>query len=754
MSNTPSPEFSNDRPLSSKIEDKLNRAPFAERVACVLRGVPKGTGLVVGIHGPWGDGKTTVLNLLRLELQADSQVIVRDFNPWRLSDEDSMLRGFFTMLAEAIGKSLSTRMEQTRSAAAKWTKPFRWVTKPLGWFWKPAETADDLLARIGEIAATGDTVVLDELRSRIDKQLKQSENRIIVLVDDIDRLDKHETHTLFRLVKACADFPNVCYVLAFDDVAVAKSLGTQYGAGDEASGRAFLEKIIQVPLKLPIAMKEDLRSLCFQHVDQAISAAGIELSRKEVDAFVSGFDRGVSIRLDTPRAAKRYGNALMFALPLLVGEVNAVDLLLMEAVRAFYPAVYECVRIHHADFSGVESEYGPGEKKKPIGASLLEPTIESLPANEQAAIKYLLNSLFPRLGRAYGEGVYGSSSLEQWAKRKRICSPDYCPRYFAYAVAQNDVRDSQVDAICAKAAAGRRADVNEALALYFREGKARRVIERLRQREEDTPPEAVPTLCLALAANADRIPNVPSLFRSAEAASQAAILIAQLISRLPAGQSRVELAKEIIAIADPLWFGDECLGWLHVTDETDRSDQNALTGDELDEVRKVLVDRVKARALEGHPLFSTEVPQEQSLLFEWLLVDGRAPVQSHLSGVFTKDSSSIATFLQAMAPRMRSLGSGVWRVGDLDGDSLKHIKKIYDLDALAELIRKHLDGDFENPEWESDKDRPVERRLAEQFMFVYNMWKKEGEPEDGKELNASRRVRSRKKKPKDENDGE
>ena len=325
--------FSSDRPLSSKAHDRLNRAPFAECVAGVLRGLPKGTGLVVGIHGPWGDGKTTVLNILRCDLESDGKTVVRDFNPWRLSDEESMLRGFFFMLAEAIGESLSTKFERTKAGAGKWTRRARWVTRPAGWFSKTAESVDDVLAKFGEVALSGDSVGLDDLRSRIDAHLRKADKRIVVLVDDIDRLDKHETHTLFRLIKACADFPNVCYVLAFDEVAVAKSLGERYGGGDEVSGRAFLEKIIQVPLKLPVAMKEDLRSLCFQQVDQAIAAAGIQLSKEDVGGFVSGFDRGIAIRLDTPRAAKRYGNGLMFALPMLKGEVNIVDLLLIESPR-------------------------------------------------------------------------------------------------------------------------------------------------------------------------------------------------------------------------------------------------------------------------------------------------------------------------------------------------------------------------------------------------------------------------------------
>lgn len=728
MTTTPSPEFSNDLPLSSKTDDQLNRSPFAERVAAVLRGLPKGVSLVVGMHGPWGDGKTTVLNMLRHELESDGETVVRDFNPWRLSDEESMLRGFFFMLAEAIGESLSTRFERTKAGAGKWAKRVRWVTRPAGWFSKTAETVDEVLAKFGEVAFSGDTVGLDDLRTRIDALLKNAKKRIVILVDDIDRLDKHETHTLFRLIKACADFPNVCYVLAFDDVAVAKSLGERYGAGDEASGRAFLEKIIQVPLKLPVAMKEDLRSLCFQQVDQAIRAAGIELTKEDVGGFVSGFDRGISIRLDTPRAAKRYGNGLMFALPLLKGEINIVDLLLIEAVRAFYPAIYDIIRISHADFSGVEPQHGPRGR----AATLLKPKVDLLPPEEQEAIKSILRDLFPRLGSPYGAPNYGSDWLIPWERAKRICSPDYCPRYFAYSIPTNDVRDSEIDRLYVKAIEGATTDVSKLIANFFTSGKAKRVIEKLRRNEESTSPEAVEPLCLAIAANAKHIPNHPALFSPGEPASQAGILVSFLIERLPRGEQRLTLAKRVIAAADPLWFGDEVLRWLYVTDDKDKVDRNTLTKEEVKEVGNALVERIKIQAEAGEPLFNIDMRQEQSLLFEWWRVEGREPVQSHLSSIFMKDPKSIGLFLQAMAPQSWGATDVLPRVGKLEGDELKKIKRIYDLDALADLIRKHLPGDFENPQQFLGHDKPVEQRLAEQFMYVFNKWKKEGEPTEAK----------------------
>lgn len=716
MSNTPSLEFSSDLPLSNRADDKLNRAAFAERVAGVMRGLPNGTGLVVGIHGPWGDGKTTVLNLLKGDLEGDAHVAVVEFNPWRFTDEPSMLAGFFGVLAGVIRARLTTKGEDI----AGWLET---VGRYAAW-------VDDRLEKAADAARAKAEVSLEELRSRLSDALAKADKRIVVLVDDVDRLDKHETYTMFRLIKACADFPNVCYVLAFDDVAVAKSLGERFGSGDEASGREFLEKIIQVPLKLPVAMQEDLRSLCFQQVDQALNSASIELSKEEIGEFVSGIDRGISIRLDTPRAAKRYGNALMFALSMLKGEVNTVDLLLLEAVRAFYPAIYDCIRANHIEFSGVESAHIRRDHNGPRCATLLKPIIDAMPAEERDAVKSLLKNLFPRLGSAYGGGGYGSDWLGPWTKAKRICSPDYCPRFFSYAVPKTDVRDSEIDALVAKAVSGDQKEVTTTLESLFTDGKARRVIQRLRQRETDADLKSVAPLCLAIASVAKHIPNPPSLFNSAEPPAQAGILISRLIQRLPSGTDRLELSKHVVEAADPLWFAEECLRWLHVTDDADKVDRNVLTKDEAKEVSKALVDRIKAKAAAGEPLFNSEIHQEQSLLFEWWRVEGREPVQKHLIFVFERDPKNISLFLQAMAPRSWRDENALPRTGDLDGSQLKNIDLIFDLDELAALIQENLPGDFANAEWRSHSDASVDQRLAEQFMFVYNKWQNEGKPPD------------------------
>src|SRR5690606_7255633 len=63
--------------------------------------------------------------------------------------------------------------------------------------------------------------------------------------------------------------------------------------------------------------------------------------KEEVRRFVIGFDRGIWPRLTTPRAAKRYINAVEFVAGLSVGELNRTDMLLLEGLRTFYPVAYE-----------------------------------------------------------------------------------------------------------------------------------------------------------------------------------------------------------------------------------------------------------------------------------------------------------------------------------------------------------------------------------------------------------------------------
>ena len=411
MSNDSEPRFSADQPISDRHRDLLNRFAFADRIAELLDHLPTKVGLVVGIFGPWGSGKTTVLNLLRSGLRKNDSVVVRDFNPWRLTDESKIFPSFFSVLSDAIKKRPSTKMERLRDwVGRRWRQVWK-VIKLILRMWKPsvADVADELLKAFGAVAAAGDSVELEIQRNEIVHQLRHFNKRIVVLVDDIDRLDKGETQLLFRVIKACADFPNVCYILAFDYKMVAKAIGERYGAGSEESGRKFLGKIVQVPIELPPPAREDLRKLTLDQLNTVVACTGLKLTDAQGRELVTEFDPVIGSQLTTPRDAKRLRNELMFTVPPLVGEAHPVDLLLIEVVRVFFPDVYSIVSSNHNDFSGIEDERSQRDTDQPRCVARLEGALKDV--DHAAVVQEILKGLFPRLHGGYNNIGYDTGHL-------------------------------------------------------------------------------------------------------------------------------------------------------------------------------------------------------------------------------------------------------------------------------------------------------------------------------------------------------
>lgn len=726
MSTSSEPRFSSDEPISDRARDLLDRARFADRIAELIRSQPTMDGLVVGIFGPWGSGKTSVLNLLRTNLSGMDSVVFRDFNPWRVTKDSAILLGFFSVLSDAIEKRPSTKpgrflARARRTGRSAWRMIFGPALKFLK-LWKPsvAEIADDLLKAFGVIAASPDSVELESQRNRIVRRLQKFDKRIVVLIDDIDRLDKRETQLLFRVIKACADFPSVSYIMAFDEAMVAKAIGEQYGDGGEESGRNFLEKILQVQIELPVPARVALRKFVLEEVDLVIKLTGLSLTNDQVRDFLSSFDAVIGTRLTTPRQAKRFRNALMFEVPPLLGESHPVDLLLIEAVRVFFPDAYSTVRNHHNDFSGIEDESSLRVDDGPCCVDRLEPILKIMDSEHAAVVRDILKDLFPRLRGGYDNVVYDDEHLERWSREQRISSPEYCPRYFTHSIPPGDVANAEISAMIAMAENGDTENLTAQISSHFSGLQAERTIEKLREVEFKVDPSSAKTLAIAVAKSAEQLPNRVSVFSFAEPLAQAAILIANLLKAIPDRDQRVSIMNSIVKSTPSLWFAAECLRWCRVTDDAEKESKNTFTKQEIERAIKVFVQRIKEAAERGHALFDPEVDQGLSLLTAWKHAEGRGPVQAHLIKVFEQDPGQVSRFLQSDVPLALGLEDNRTCISDVSRTILDNIELLIDLETFATWVRKCCPGNFDDPQYYFDEGTPVDRRLAEQFMYLYN----------------------------------
>ena len=380
--------FKSDMPAEA---DGFRRLPFAERVADQIASRSDTSSLAIGIYGAWGDGKTTVLDFIKKRLTSKEyaeRVVVMPFNPWLFTDEAHLVRTFFDTLASCMNASLKGTKQDFGEAIQKssWDVSASWTREN-------AKKAGEQMAAFS----------LDDAKKRIEELLSASKKRVVIFMDDIDRLDKSEIQAVFKLVKLAANFKHTTYVLAFDDEMVAAALNEKYGAGNAESkqanikaGRGFLEKIIQVPLHLPKISDTTLLEFCLENIQQTVKDVGIEITPAQWAEFTASFASAFSGLLKTPRMCKRYANAAGFALAILKDEVNPVDLMLLEALRVFYSSIYQGIRDSKSVFLGTQEVVFDSIKSSlERYTDMMGEVLSGLLPSERAAMINLLRNLFP-----------------------------------------------------------------------------------------------------------------------------------------------------------------------------------------------------------------------------------------------------------------------------------------------------------------------------------------------------------------------
>ena len=478
-----------DRPQTYPGADRFGYAPLARRLAQCAAALAEPEGEVLAIYGAAGTGRTTALNFVRRYAAGPGAPLVIGFNPWWFSGGEAVVRALLDQLAAGVrGKrgfppSLPGKLAELAEAVAG-TPPA--AGGAAGAAPSPRPEPRDV----------------HKLKAEVSALLGGQPRRVLVIVDDVDRLAPEEIRQMFRAVKAVGDLRNVLYLMAFDPRIVEPPLGRRGGIA-----RDDLAKMIQASVELPPPGRAALRALFLDRLAPVLA---------RLPEFDGGIQDGllpepVEHWLRTPRDAVRLANALALTLPAVAGEVHAGDFIAMEALRLFHRDLHRLIRDAPAMFTGAAA----GDPHRPHGdaaarfhAAWLDPLAKSDP-ELAAQLAALLRRLFPRLAAVWGGDPPPPQQEAAWRRERRVCDAQSFPVYVNLALPAGAVSNAELRAMLADAGRpGAFAAALLELAAEPRPGgrtRAGALLDRLQEETGAFPDAAIEPVVSALLDVGDRI---------------------------------------------------------------------------------------------------------------------------------------------------------------------------------------------------------------------------------------------------------
>jgi len=425
--------INNDNPIKTVEEDILGFKSLAKRISnsIISSNIDTSNSFTIAIEGQWGAGKTSLVNLIKNEIK--DKVTIMEFNPWIVNDYEQLIKYFFSeLLKEIIHKSFDAKLKEDI---------WKDVKKFIAFF-----TPDKVSIGIGDNKITYNTkdsffkeedITLLELKSKINNYLKNLDKKIVIIVDDIDRLTDKETETFFRLIKGIADFNNIIYILLYDKAIVSKSL-EQF---KQENGEKYLDKIVQYSISIPKNYNGVLNKILFDKLDKIFNKiVKYNFNENKWNKVVSLLNEHIK----NIRDINKIISVISFEYPQISEDVEFTDFFIISLFKVHKYSLYEAIRDKQYKFFNTGHNHLIDEEKKEFEQKEKEYLENFL--SQFSKYKPLFYELFPTLK---DEEYYhwNHISIHQY---KPIDSKHYFDNYFTFSVANNKISNQEYSELSKK----------------------------------------------------------------------------------------------------------------------------------------------------------------------------------------------------------------------------------------------------------------------------------------------------------------
>jgi hypothetical protein len=412
-----------DKPIVIKEQNLLSgRDRYAIILSKALSNYSDENALVISVNGDWGDGKTSLVNMALEPISKDplNDQYVLFYNPWNFYDSENLIYSFLkelkTFMKRTLGKAFNNNIENEFTLYTKFV------------------TLRGLEEEVNEPDNN-----LETLKNKVYSELKKLKYKIIVVIDDIDRLNNEETKEIFKLVKSVGDFPNLIYILPIDKHRIIKKLEI-----DEE----YLKKIIQIEIDLPPVPKNEIINIFNNWLNQFLTSMKIqEIDKKQIETL---YGCGFYHYLNNLRDVNRLINSLKFYLSNPdTQDLNTLDFMVITAIRLFDFELYRFIGSNKQIFLyNKEAAYWGAETRSYIAQ--YQKTLHEFLDNSRLGYKKsidLLTELFPQLRDIANSYPADPNKLNSARINHNICAKQYFDQFMQYPFEKEPMSKLELESI-------------------------------------------------------------------------------------------------------------------------------------------------------------------------------------------------------------------------------------------------------------------------------------------------------------------
>ena len=327
-------QASNDFPVEGA--ENFNKAQniLAKEILLCMQNDLDDTGAIVySLEGKWGSGKTSFLNLIKRKL-TDTKLVYKEYKVWLQDSESNIRDDFFKFLAEIAQDQIST---QTANKILNYANSLKQLDNKLVNFLMSLFDRKPDQARYEEI----------------EKDLRYYERPFLIVIDDLDRLNREEILEVLKIVRSSANFPYLAFLLLYDRSYINKIIENE----------KYLEKIVNCEFKLPSYSLEKVTYELMNNFTGNFSNASLELDfdvdHQKILSLIRQNHFIINSILRTIRDQKRFFKSLrlkylLFFKTKSYGKENntiiAWTLFLLQLIQYESPEIFEKIKNKDPDY--------------------------------------------------------------------------------------------------------------------------------------------------------------------------------------------------------------------------------------------------------------------------------------------------------------------------------------------------------------------------------------------------------------------